>query len=154
MTDHFSSHTHRQDVAQFVNAYPSLEVEHELVKGEHTSTSSIVLNVTLRKDDDDDDEDLNVVAPFFPTKKMANWWLLVGEPSTRQLHVIKKTTVPKTQNFKLEFTLPQGKHALKLYVVCDSYMGADHVIDLEALDVAEGEDSDEDSDEEMESGED
>ena len=51
---------------------------------------------------------------------------------------------------KLEFTLPKGTHKLKLYVICDSYIGADHDIDLDPIDVAEGEDSD--SDEEMESG--
>ena len=82
---------------------------------------------------------------------MANWWLVVGEPSTRQLLSIKRVTIKKSLNVKLEFTLPKGKHQLKLYVICDSYMGADHDINLDPVDVAEGEDSDEDmdSDEEM-----
>ena len=48
--------------------------------------------------------------------------------------------------------MPQGQHALKLYVICDSYMGADHDIDIDPIDVAEGEESEseEESDDAME----
>ena len=84
---------------------------------------------------------------------MAAWWVVVGDPASRQLHSIKRVTVNKASlSVKLELTLPKGTHNLKLYVICDSYMGADHDIDLDSIDVAEGEDSDsdEDSDEEME----
>ena len=58
-------------------------------------------------------------------------------------------TVTKSLNAKLEFTLPKGTHSLKLYVICDSYVGADHDIGIDPIDVAEGEDSD--SDEDMDS---
>ncbi|KAF7797360.1 hypothetical protein EIP86_008555 [Pleurotus ostreatoroseus] len=146
-----------RDVATFVNSYPTLDVSYELVKGEYTAGAPIVVKVALSRDaDEDEDEgadDQSVVAPFYPQKKMANWWLVVGEPSTRQLHGIKKTTVTKNQIVRLEITLPKGAHNLKLYVICDSYIGADHDIDMDPIDVAEGEDSDSDSDEEMESGE-
>ncbi|KAE9386751.1 Sec63-domain-containing protein [Gymnopus androsaceus JB14] len=143
------SNAQMQDVAAFVNSYPSLDVSHELVKGSYTAGAPIILQVTLGRDVDEDDEgdtDQTVVAPYYPSKKMANWWLVVGEPSTRQLLVIKRVTVPRTLGVKLEFTLPKGKHAIKLYVICDSYVGADHDIGLGEVDVAEGEDSD-DSDE-------
>jgi len=143
-----------RDVATFVNSYPTLDVSHELVKGDYTAGAPIVLQVGLSREVDEEDEadDQTVVAPFYPSKKMANWWLVVGEPSTRQLLVIKRVTVNKSLAVKLEFTLPKGTHALKLYVICDSYVGADHDIGLEPIDVAEGEDSD--SDEDMESGDD
>ncbi|KAF9267488.1 Sec63-domain-containing protein [Marasmius fiardii PR-910] len=146
------SQAQMHDVAAFVNSYPTLEVNHQLVKGEYTAGAPIVLQVSLSRDTDDEDEppsesDQEVVAPFFPAKKMANWWLVVGEHSTRQLLVIKRVTVTRTQNVKLEFTLPKGKHsALKLYVICDSYVGADHDIEVDEIDVAEGEDSDSDED--------
>lgn len=85
---------------------------------------------------------------------MTNWWVVVGEQSTRQLLSIKRVTVSKSLNVKLEFTLPKGTHALKLYVICDSYVGADHDINLEPIEVAEGDDSDsDDSDGSEESGE-
>ena len=58
----------------------------------------------------------------------------------------------KSHAFKLEFTLLEGTHSLKLYVICDSYVGADHDIGLEPIEVLEGEDSD--SDEDVNSGED
>lgn len=142
----------RRDVAAFVNSYPTLDVDHELVKGDYTAGSPIILQVSLSRDaDEEDEDDQRVVAPFYPFPKMANWWLVVGEPSTRQLVSIKKVTVKKSLSQKLEFSLPKGQHHLKLSVICDSYMGADHDIDLGTIDVAEGEDSDEDedSDEEM-----
>jgi len=145
-----------KDVAAFVTSNPSLDVSHELVKASYTAGAPIILQVTLGRDvdeDDDADADQTVVAPYYPAKKMANWWLVVGEPSTRQLLVIKRVTVTRTLGVKLEFTLPKGKHAIKLYVICDSYVGADHDIGLGEVDVAEGEDSDdsdEDSDDAME----
>ena len=100
--------------------------------------------------DEDDAEDQTVVAPFFPGKKMAQWWLVVGEPRTKQLLTIKRVTVAKTLRVKLEFALPAGEHRPQLLVICDSYMGADHDLQLDPIEVAEGEDSD--SDEEMDSG--
>ncbi|KAJ7905636.1 putative RNA helicase [Mycena olivaceomarginata] len=141
-----------KDVAMFVNSYPTLDVSHELVKGDYTAGAPIILQVALTRDLDDDDEggDQEVVAPFYPAKKMANWWLVVGESSTRRLLAIKRVTVNKSLAVKLEITLPKGTHSLKLYVICDSYLGADHDISLDPIDVAEGEDSD--SDEDMESG--
>jgi Sec63 Brl domain len=107
--------------------------------------------VTLARDvDDSDDGDQTVVAPY---KKLANWRLVVGDPTSQQLLVIKRVTVTKKSlGVKLEFTLPKGTHSLKLYVICDSYVGADHDIGLDAIEVAGGEDSD--SDEDMDSDED
>lgn len=144
----------RRDVATFVNSYPTLDVSQKLVKGEYTAGAPIFLQVNLSREVDEDEDPSThaqtVIAPFYPVKKLANWWLVVGEPTTKQLLVIKRVTVTKTLSVKLEFTLPQGKHALKLYVICDSYVGADHDIGLEDVDVAEGDDSD--SDEDMESG--
>jgi pre-mRNA-splicing helicase BRR2 len=143
----------RHDVAKFVNSYPTLDVSYELAKGDYTAGSSILLKVTLERDvEDDDEDDQTVVAPFYPLKKLANWWVVLGDRDSRQLYVIKKVTVAKKLNVKLEFTLPKGTHHPRLYVVCDSYVGADHDIELEQIEVAEGEESD--SDEDMESDED
>ncbi|KAJ6502434.1 putative RNA helicase [Mycena sanguinolenta] len=141
-----------KDVAMFVNSYPTLDVSHELVKGDYTAGAPIILQVSLTRDLDDDDEggDQEVVAPFYPAKKMANWWLVVGESASRRLLAIKRVTVTKSLAVKLEITLPKGTHSLRLYVICDSYLGADHDISLDPIEVAEGEDSD--SDEDMESG--
>ena len=144
----------RRDVATFVNSYPTLDVNYELAKGDYTAGAPIQIQVSLSKDADEDmetpgEDDETVVAPFYPKKKLANWWVVVGEPKTKQLLAIKKVTVHRNLNVRLEFSLPQGQHALKLYVICDSYMGADHDIDIDPIDVAEGEESEseEESDE-------
>lgn len=141
----------RRDVATFVNSYPTLDVNYELAKGEHTAGAPISIQVALSRDVDEDAEndadDEIVVAPFYPLKKLANWWLVIGEPKTRQLLAIKRVTVHRNLAVRLEFSLPQGTHALKLYVICDSYVGADHDIDLDTLDVAEGEESESESEE-------
>ncbi|KAH9932327.1 Sec63-domain-containing protein [Fomitopsis serialis] len=143
-----------RDVATFVNSYPTLDVNYELAKGDYTAGAPIPIKVSLSRDADEEGEgdDEIVVAPFYPLKKLANWWLVVGEPKTRQLLAIKRVTVHKNLAVKLEVSLPQGAHALKLYVICDSYIGADHDIDLDPIDVAEGEESDseEESDDAME----
>ncbi|KAJ3888614.1 Sec63 Brl domain-containing protein [Lentinula edodes] len=97
--------------AAFVNSYPSLDVTQELVKGECTAGALIFLQVTLSRDVDDDDpssgtddDDQTVIASFYPTEKMPNRWLVVGEPSAWQLLVIKRVTIDKTLTVKLEFT--------------------------------------------------
>ncbi|KAH0834659.1 putative RNA helicase [Lanmaoa asiatica] len=137
-----------RDVAKFVNSYPTLDVSYQLAKGEYTASAPMFIKVVLSRDaDEEDPDDQIVVAPFYPVKKMANWWLVVGEPSTRQLHVIKRVTISKSLTVKLEFTLPKGTHSLKLYVICDSYVGADHDLSLDPIEVAEGEESDSDEDE-------
>ncbi|CCL98051.1 uncharacterized protein FIBRA_00045 [Fibroporia radiculosa] len=131
-----------RDVATFVNSYPTLDVSYELAKGDYTAGAPISIQVSLSRDADEETEgadDEIVVAPFYPQKKLANWWLVIGEPKSRQLLAIKRVTVHRNLAVRLEFSLPQGTHALKLYVICDSYVGADHDIDLESLDVAEGE---------------
>ncbi|KAF7771727.1 hypothetical protein Agabi119p4_6038 [Agaricus bisporus var. burnettii] len=148
------SSTQMRDVAMFVNSYPTLDVSYDLAKGDYTAGAPILIKVTLARDidDDDDESDQTVVAPFYHSKKLANWWVVLGDRDSRQLYVIKKVTVTKNLVVKLEFTLPKGTHRPRLYVVCDSYVGADHDIELEPIEVAEGEESD--SDEEMDSDDD
>jgi len=135
----------------FINSYLTLEVSYELAKDNHTAGSPILLRVTLSRDIDEDEEDTEqlVVAPFYPSKKLANWWIILGDQDSRQLYVIKKVTVTKSLIAKLEFTLPKGTHKPRLYIVCDSYIAADHDIKLEPIEVAEGKESD--SDENMDS---
>ncbi|KAH9019679.1 Snrnp200 protein [Lactarius pseudohatsudake] len=78
-------------------SYPTLDVTHEFVKGEYTSITPIVLQISLScdVDEEEDEGDTLVVAPHFPAKKMVSWWVVVGEQSTRQLLSIK--------HVKLEF---------------------------------------------------
>ncbi|KAI5992992.1 Sec63 Brl domain-containing protein [Pisolithus albus] len=128
----------------FVNSYPTLDVSYELVKGEYTAGAPILIRVSLIRDADEEnlDDDQTVAAPFYPPEKTANRWLVIGERSTCQLHVIECITVSKSLFVKLEFTLPKGTHSLKLNAIWDSYVGADHYLSIDLIDVAEGEESD------------
>jgi len=131
-------------VAQFVNSYPNVEVTYAVEDADSlTSSDAITLNVTLDRETDEDTQDQVADAPHFPGKKMVSWWLVVGDASSKTLHAIKKVTVRDRLETKLDFTLPEGEYQLKLYLICDSYAGADQDFDLEKLKVAEGESSDE-----------
>ena len=82
------------------------------------------LTVTLdREADDSDPDDQLADAPHFPHRKMVSWWLVVGDPTTKNLYAIKKVTVKAKLETKLEFTLGAGEWKLKLYLICDSYSG-------------------------------
>ncbi|KDE06013.1 pre-mRNA splicing factor [Microbotryum lychnidis-dioicae p1A1 Lamole] len=137
-----------REVAKVCNAYPSIELSHEVQdKDELSAGTSITLVVNLEREVDEGDEvDQKVPAPFFPVPKIENWWLVVGEPKTKQLLSIKKVTVQRDLSVKLDFTLPQGSHDLKLYFVSDSHLGADQEHEIPTLQVAEAEDSDENDD--------
>ncbi len=113
------------------------------------------MQVKLEKDEEEEEGGEGsalAVAPFFPHKKLVNWWLVVGDPGTKNLLGIKRVTVAQQSlTVKLEFTLPQGTHdRLSLYLLCDSYQGADRETKLPTLEVAEGEESDEEDDESSE----
>jgi len=68
----------------FINSYLTLEVSYELAKDNHTAGSPILLRVTLSRDIDEDEEDTEqlVVAPFYPSKKLANWWIILGDQNS------------------------------------------------------------------------
>ena len=56
------------------------------MKGEYTAGAPIILQVALARNVDEDDEEgdnQTVVAPFYPSKKMADWWLVVGDAASR-----------------------------------------------------------------------
>lgn len=107
------------------------------------------MNVTLTRDVEEDEveEALLVDAPLYPGKKIQNNWLVVGDAKSRALYGIKKVTVRAKLTTKLQFTLPQGEHHLRLYCVGDSYLGADLDLELPMVKVAEAEESDDDDDE-------
>lgn len=115
----------RARVARFVNAYPNMEVEYELEDAQDpVAGEPITMAVRLVRDvDEDDDGDQIADSARYPGRKLVNWWLVVGDATSRALYGIKKVTVKSSLKTKLSFTLPQGSHRLKLYLICDSYVG-------------------------------
>ena len=84
-----------------------------------------------------------LLRPFYPARKTENWWLVVGEESSKTLLAIKRVTIGKKLPVRLEFTVPApGKHELKLFLMSDSYVGVDQEPSFEVT-VGEGMEVDE-----------
>ncbi|GAA5995998.1 hypothetical protein JCM5350_007013 [Sporobolomyces pararoseus] len=140
-------------VAQFCNSYPSIELAYEIEDAEDAAAGDpITLNIQLEREVDEDEEvDTTVPAPFFPTSKQESWWLVVGDPASKQLLAVKKVTCQRKLAVKLDFSLPKaGKYDLQLLFVSDSYTHVDQEHKLESITVKEAEDSDEESDDDDE----
>lgn len=151
------SQTQLAQAANFTNSkYPNIDLEFELEDADEiVAGEPAYISVKIEREVDEEEEaadlDTSVHAPFYPTKKMENWWLVVGEESTKTLLAIKRVTIGRKLNLRLEYTVPTaGEHNLKLFLMCDSYVGVDQDPSF-TVKVAEGaEDDDEDEDEEME----
>lgn len=142
------------DVARLTNEFPYVDVDFSIeAQDQLDSATPIVLNAKLEQDLDDDGDgdepaDPTAIAPFYPASKMTAWWLVVGDPSARNLLGIKRVTMGRSLNVRLEFMLPAGRHdRLKLYLMCDSYVGADRELDVPMLRVAQGEEEEDDDEE-------
>src|SRR4051812_42944393 len=98
--------------ANFTNSkYPDITLEYELEDPDNiTAGSPAYIKVTIERDvgeDGDDAEiDTTVHAPFYPVKKMENWWLVVGEESSKTLLAIKRVTIGRKLSLRLEYTVP------------------------------------------------
>ncbi|KAK0838657.1 Pre-mRNA-splicing helicase BRR2 [Friedmanniomyces endolithicus] len=141
------------DVARFTNErYPNVDLAFEWEDAENvTAGSPAILNVTVERQLEEDEE-LNpaVHAPFFPAAKTENWWLVVGEESSKSLLAIKRVTIARALKTKLEIVVPEaGTHELTLFLMSDSYVGVDQAPTLE-VEVGEGAEEEEEEDEEEE----
>ena len=138
------------DIADFTNTkYPNIELDFEVEDPDEITTSSpAYLKIKVKRDVDEDKEpDTTVHAPFYPQKKMENWWLVVGEESTKNLLAIKRVTIGKQLETRLEFAAPEssGEHELKLYLMSDSYTGVDQDPSFK-INAAEGMEEDDEED--------
>jgi pre-mRNA-splicing helicase BRR2 len=137
------------------NKYPNIELDIKVEDpDEITAGAPSYLKVKITREVDDEDEstdvDTTVHAPFYPVKKMENWWLVVGDESSKTLLAIKRITIGKSLNVKLEYTVPTpGEHELKLFLMSDSYVGVDQDPSF-TVNVAEGMDEDDEEEEEGE----
>ncbi|GAB1311291.1 Pre-mRNA-splicing helicase BRR2 [Madurella fahalii] len=142
--------------AHFTNTkYPDISLEFE-VEDENSIRAGepAYLKISIERELEEDEEfDPTVHAPFYPGKKSENWWLVVGEESTKTLLAIKRVTVGRKLNLRLEFTVPNpGRHDLKLFLMSDSYVGVDQEPTFSVM-VEEGMDVDEEDEDEDEGGE-
>ncbi|KAL8914049.1 MAG: hypothetical protein Q9171_001300 [Xanthocarpia ochracea] len=139
-------------VAAFTNdKYPDVELEFEVLDKDDITAGSpayLQIHITRNVEEEDQEPDTTVHAPFYPQRKTENWWLLVGEEKTKNLLAIKRVTIGRRLDMKLEFVVPSaGKHDLKLFLMCDSYVGVDQDPEF-TVEAAEGMDEDDEEEEE------
>ncbi|KAL8642146.1 MAG: hypothetical protein Q9228_001138 [Teloschistes exilis] len=137
-------------VAEFTNdKYPDMELDFEVLdKDAITAGSPSYLQIRIvRNVEGDQEPDTTVHAPFYPQRKMENWWLVVGEEKSKSLLAIKRITIGRQLEMKLEYVVPSaGSHDLTLYLMSDSYVGVDQDPSF-TVEAAEGMDEDEDEEE-------
>ena len=120
--------SYMRDVVKYVNRFPSIEVELSLADPKVAQGDTATLVVNLEREIDEDEVVGPVIAPYFPGKKEEGWWLVVGEPETKTLLAVRRITLQQRQTVNLAFDVPESKLgplSCKLYLMCDSYMGAD-----------------------------
>lgn len=137
--------------AAFTNEkYPNIDLDFQVEDPESiTSGEPAYLKVKIEREVEEDEEPDTVVhAPFYPSQKMENWWLVVGEESTKNLLAIKRVTIGRKLELRLEYVVPSpGEHELTLYLMSDSYVGVDQAPTF-TVTAAEGMEEDESEEEE------
>ncbi|OCL01817.1 Sec63-domain-containing protein [Glonium stellatum] len=124
-----------------------LRLSNQQLSDAATFTNDYYPNLELSEVDEDAEPKTEVHAPFFPAEKAENWWLIIGEESTKNLLAIKRVTIATKLKTKLEYVVPSpGHHQLTLYLMSDSYFGVDQAPTFDVT-AAEGMDEDEDEDE-------
>jgi pre-mRNA-splicing helicase BRR2 len=115
-----------QDVARACNRYPNIDLTYKVDNdGSVTAGTTVAVTVNLERDWESD-ELPPVFAPYFPKDRIEGWWLVVGDPQNNGLLSIKRFTLAKSSQIKLDFDAPAvGTHNLMLYFMCDSYAGCD-----------------------------
>ncbi|KAJ3190089.1 DEIH-box ATPase [Gaertneriomyces sp. JEL0708] len=121
------------DVARFVNRYPSIDVSYDLSDKEVPMGESVVVTVTLTREMDEDAETSDpgpVIAPFYPGVKVENWWVLVGDDADKTVLGIKRIVVGREGKVKLEVPVEKEQIKGRIWVVGDSWVGADQEYDF------------------------
>ena len=136
------------------NKYPNIEIDFSVEDPDSIATNApayLKISITREVEEDLEGEpDTTVHAPFYPGKKMENWWLVVGDEESKNLLAIKRVTVGRKLDTRLEFVPTKvGEQELRLYLMCDSYVGVDQdpSFKITAAEGMEEDDDDEEGDE-------
>lgn len=142
------------EIAAFCNAFPTVEVGVSVVDADEiTAGDPFRVTVKLQREVDEDDMEEDevlgkVVSKRFPKEKMESWWVVLGDEERNKLYTVKRTGLAGEVSLNLDSYAPEevGEHELKLFLICDSYMGVDQEFTIKIV-VGEGggEDSEEDS---------
>ena len=117
------------DVANFCNDYPNVELRYSVLDADAVVAGEpVALSVTLEREVDDDMQDVGLVrAPRFPARKREGWWLVVADVAKNALLAVKRVSVARAADVRLDFVAPRapGAASLTLYFMSDCYLGVD-----------------------------
>ncbi|RQM21724.1 hypothetical protein B5M09_001509 [Aphanomyces astaci] len=143
------------DIAAFCNSYPDVSIEIQVDNPDDIAAGDVVsVQIKIDREGGDDDDEAKddwgvVISKHNPVEKVENWWVVIGDPATNTLLSIKRIPVQKQASLSLDFAAPSGAagtYNYTVYLICDSYMGADLENEL-TIHVHEGRDTDDDKDE-------
>ncbi|RHZ20182.1 hypothetical protein DYB26_011184, partial [Aphanomyces astaci] len=143
------------DIAAFCNSYPDVSIEIQVDNPDDIAAGDVVsVQIKIDREGGDDDDEAKddwgvVISKHNPVEKVENWWVVIGDPATNTLLSIKRIPVQKQASLSVDFAAPSGAagtYNYTVYLICDSYMGADLENEL-TIHVHEGRDTDDDKDE-------
>ncbi|KAI8916143.1 Sec63 Brl domain-containing protein [Gorgonomyces haynaldii] len=119
-------------VARYVNRYPNIEVQFSLEQEKVPAGDNCTMTIQLEREADEEDVG-PVIAPYYPLTKDEGWWLVIGDPANKALLGIKRVHFLNQHQLELDFSVPEktGQQSLKLYLMCDSYMGVDQEFEFQ-----------------------
>lgn len=122
-------------IAAFCNRYPAPEVSWEATTpGPYSPGQELRLKFTIQTDYQEDN--LGVPSPHYPIRRLESWWILIADANSSTLRSIKRITMTlPIVECLVDLEVPveaSGAWKGKIFVVCDSFAGADqeHELDL------------------------
>ena len=110
-----------EKIAGVCNAYPSVSLNFNKTQ---EGTTGEVMNIEVELEREG--ECAEVHSPYFPGNREEQWWVIIGQPKTNRLFGIKKVKILQQQTVRISFIAPDiGNHECMMYLLCDSYLGAD-----------------------------
>ena len=109
------------NIARVCNAYPSVSLKFSETQ---EGVTGKVMNIYVELEREGEPADVH--APYFPEAREEQWWVVVGQAKANRLLGIKKVKILQQQTVCISFIAPEiGNHECVLYLLCDSYLGAD-----------------------------
>jgi len=122
------------DIIKACNRYPEITV-HAALLNDPVTASKINLRINLERE-----WDINTQGPvpkvsnaYYPVEKQEGWWIVGVDQNHGTVCFMKKVLLDIKAESKGQFIASSnpGVQKLKLYIMCDSYIGCDQEYGLE-----------------------
>lgn len=76
-------------IAKFCNSYPTVDFNFELASDHLSRGDSVIVNTVVSRDADSNNSGV-VMSGKFPHRKIENWYVVLGDPTSNKLYAIKR----------------------------------------------------------------